>query len=557
MHVDELRLRSGVMDMVPESFADVEQACEYARELVERNRRMAEIGLALSSERRVNRIFELVVEEARRLTRADAGTLYIVTEDGKALEFVVMQNESMGLRMGGTSGNEITLPPVMLRRPDGAPNHGNVSSYVALTGQAVSIPDVYEAEGFDFTGTRAYDATTGFRSRSMLVIPMKNHEGEIIGVLQLLNARDRDGRVHDFDEAGLGFVAALASQAAVALTNAQLLRDLKRLLYSFIQSIASVIDAKSPYTRGHIDRVVKLTMLMAQSVNMQEHGVFKDVHFSEDELEEIKLAAWMHDVGKIVTPEHVVDKSSKLQTIVDRIELIRLRFALIGERLRTQSLERRLRLMEEGAGPQESETVQRELDEQLAELREALAFVESCNGAGQYLNDESLERLQELASRAYAHEGESLPWLTSDELENLSVRRGTLTDAERKIVENHAAVTREMLSQLPFPRRLAQVPRFAGHHHEKLDGSGYPDGITGKDLSLQARLLAIADIFEALTAKDRPYKKPMLLSQALRILGSMRDQGHIDPDLYELFVRERVYAPYALNELDESQIDEV
>ncbi|MGE4293210.1 MAG: HD domain-containing phosphohydrolase [Desulfovibrio sp.] len=557
VHVDETRMRFGDLEMVPDSFADMSTACAYAREIVERNKRMAEIGLALSSERRLERIFELVVEEARRLTHADAGTLYIVTDDGEALEFVVMQNESMRLRMGGTSGNHITLPPVALHGPHGAANHNNVSSYVALTGRAVSIPDVYEAEGFDFTGTRAYDATTGYRSRSMLVMAMKNHEGEIIGVLQLLNAMDGQGKVRSFDDAGIGVVAALASQAAVALTNVQLVRDLKRLLYSFIKSIASVIDAKSPYTRGHIDRVVKLTMLMAQAVNMQEHGPLGDVTFSEDELEEIKLAAWMHDVGKIVTPEHVVDKSSKLQTIFNRIELIRVRFQLIGERMRVEALEKRLEMLRTGADPEQGRALEKELESLQRELWENFDFVKACNESTEYMSDQDLARLQELAARTYCQGGELLPWLTPNELENLSVRMGTLTPRERRIVEDHVVVTQEMLAQLPFPRRLSRVPLFAGRHHEKLDGSGYPDGLSGDDLPLQARILAIADIFEALTAKDRPYKKPMMLSDALRILGQMRKQGYIDPDIYELFVRERVYAPYVLNDLEPSQVDEV
>lgn len=541
-------------DISPDEFADIHEACEYARELVERNRHMAEIGLALSSERRIERIFEMVVDEARRLTHADAGTLYIVTEDDEALEFVVMHNDTMQVRMGGTSGNFITLPPVKLHGPDGKPNHSNVSSYVALTGQMVNIPDVYIANGFDFSGTRAYDATTGYRSRSMLVIPMKNHEDEITGVLQLLNAKNEHGEPQPFDDAGIDSVAALASQAAVALTNVQLVRDLKWLLYSFIQSIAAVIDAKSPYTRGHIDRVVKLTMLIAQAVNMQEHGAFKDTVFSDDEMEELKLAAWMHDVGKIVTPEYVVDKSSKLQTIFDRVELIRVRFDYIAERLRAEMLEKKVQLVSAGADSEQLRLFDAECAERLREVYDGADFVAVCNGAGEYMSDEYIARLQELASRTYVRGEEVLPWLTENELENLCVRKGTLTAAERRIVENHAVVTQEMLSQLPFPKRLARVPRFAGRHHEKLDGSGYPEGLSGDDLSLQARILAIADVFEALTAKDRPYKQPMKLADALRILGAMKKQGHIDSRLYELFVRERVYAPYAQNELDPSQL---
>ena len=276
--------------------------------------RLTEIGLALSGEQNRDRLLEMIVELARSLTHADAGTLYIVDDDRTHLNFVVLQNDTMNTRMGGTSGNPITLPPVKLYADDGQPNHANVSSYAALTGQFVNIPDVYCAEGFDFTGPRRYDAATGYRSQSMLVMPMQNHENEVIGVLQLLNAKDKSGVVREFTDEGLESVRSLATQAAVALTNTQLIAGLKALLYSFMQSIAAAIDAKSPYTRGHIDRVVDLTMRIAQAVNEQNEGPFAGVGFSPEELEELKLAAWMHDVGKITTPVHVVDKSCLLYT---------------------------------------------------------------------------------------------------------------------------------------------------------------------------------------------------------------------------------------------------
>lgn len=534
-----------------------ETAESEARIMAEHGRRMVEIGLALSSESDVERIFEMVVDEARRLTHAEAGTLYIVNERD-ALEFAVVQNEPLGLFMGGSGRNRIDLPPVRLHDAEGRPNHANVSSHVALTGRSVNIPDVYTAEGFDFSGTRTYDGTTGFRSRSMLVIPMRNHEARIIGVLQLLNARDASGAPRPFDEDGTGVVASLASQAAVALTNAQLVRDLRQLLESFIQSIAAAIDAKSPYTRGHIDRVVKLTMLLAGAVNDQRSGAFAKVRLDDAELEELRIAAWMHDLGKIVTPEHIVDKSTKLQAVFDRIELVRTRLALVGERMRVRTLERELELLQAGAGP-ETLSAMRTMDAELGERLRALcadaAFLEECNRAGEFLSDERLARLRALAERVDRGDGEELPWLTPDELKHLSVRRGTLTDEERRIVERHAVVTRQILSRLPFPRRLSRVPRFAGAHHEKLNGRGYPEGLSGDALSLQERILAIADVFEALTARDRPYKEPLSLSRALGILGRMRDAGELDPDLYDLFVRERVFATYAATELDAAQLD--
>lgn len=518
--------------------------------------KLTEIGLALSGQRNVDKLFEMVVDEARRLTNADAGTLYIVDDSGKNLNFVVLQNDTMKTRMGGTSGVPITLPPVSLYKEDGSQNHANVSSHVALSGESVNIEDVYVAEGYDFTGTRTYDQATGYRSKSMLVMPMRNHENDIIGVLQLLNAKDpQGGEVVAFSPDITRIVGALASQAAVALTNAQLIRDLQRLLYSFIQSIAAAIDAKSPYTKGHIDRVVKLTMLIAERINAEQTGPFKNLKFSEDELEELKLAAWMHDVGKIVTPEHVVDKSTKLQTIFDRAELIRTRFTLIEKSLQTELLERLLAQASEGAGREAMRTLAADFEKQREILRAERDFVLSCNGPGEFMSDDKITRIKEIAAKTCLIEGEKQPYLSGDEVKNLCIRKGSLTDEERKIIENHAVVTADMLSRLPFPKRLARVPVFAGSHHEKLDGTGYPNRLTKDQLPMQARILAVADVFEALTAKDRPYKKPMNLSQAIKILGFMKKDNHIDPDVFDLFVNGGVYMDYAKAELNPEQID--
>ncbi|MGE4552355.1 MAG: GAF and HD-GYP domain-containing protein, partial [Desulfovibrionaceae bacterium] len=519
---------------------------------------LVQIGLALSAEKRVERLFEMVVEEARRISLADAGTIYRVTEDGRHLDFVVMHNDTMNTYLGGTTGNPITLPPVHLFKDDGSENHANVSSHVAITGEMVNIPDVYVAEGFDFTGTRKYDAGTGYRSQSMLVLPMRNHEDEIIGVVQLLNSKDPDtGLVRAFPDEVVGLVGSLASQAAVALTNNQLIRDLQNLLYAFIQSIASAIDAKSPYTKGHIDRVVKLTMLIAEAVNVQTDGPYAQEHFTPDQMEELKLAAWMHDVGKITTPEHVVDKSTKLQTIFDRVELVRTRFELIGRGVQAELLERLLELASQGASKDQMRLVTAQYEQRRQELADEQAFVIGCNNPGEFMAPDKIERLKGIAAKTYVVDGEERPYLTEDEVMNLSIKKGSLTDAERKIIENHAEITREMLVQLPFPKRLAHVPDYASHHHEKMDGTGYPDGLTGDQLSLQSRILAVADVFEALTARDRPYKQPMKLSQAIKILGFMKKDNHIDADVFDLFVNHGLYKQYAEAELNPDQIDEV
>jgi HD-GYP domain-containing protein (c-di-GMP phosphodiesterase class II) len=540
-----------------EPFASIEELQEQVFRLTEHLRHLTDIGLALSGEKNRDRLLEMIVSLARSITGADAGTLYIVDDSCSKLEFVVLQNDTMNVRLGGTSGNPITLPPVSLYDEAGEANHANVSSHVAIAREVVNIEDVYSAEGFDFTGTRRYDAATGYRSRSMLVIPMENHEHEIIGVLQLLNAKDKaSGEVMAFSPVGLAAVQSLASQAAVALTNTQLINGLKALLYSFMQSIAAAIDAKSPYTRGHIDRVVDLTMRIAEAINAQQDGPYSGVLFNENEMEELKLAAWMHDVDKITTPVHVVDKSTKLEAIVDRIEMVKTRFKLIGKALQAELLEKLLELASNGASRQDMFAVTEEMERRRQELEDDLEFVVSCNKPGEFMSDERIARVKEIAARTYKDGEEDKPWINEDELKNLCIRKGTLTDAERKIIEDHTVVTLDMLSRLPFPKRLSRVPEFAGSHHEKLDGTGYPNRIGGDALSLQARILAVADVFEALTAKDRPYKEPMKLSQAMKIMGFMVKDKHMDPEVFGLFTSSGVYKQYAEAHMSPAQMDE-
>lgn len=523
---------------------------DYASHHIGRIKLQGRIGLALTAEHDIDKLLEMIVSEARGLTHADAGTLYTLSEDGARLDFKIVQNDSLGIFQGGASGAPVTLPPVPLTQ-NGAPNHANVSSHVALSGQVVNIADVYQAEGFDFTGPRKYDAATGYRSQSMLVMPLINHENEIIGVLQLLNATDPEtGAVIAFHVEYVEMTAALASQAAVALTTARLMQELSELFHCFIRSIATAIDCKSPYTGGHIKRVVTLSMLLADQVNADESGPFKDRHFTPEDMEELRLAAWLHDVGKIATPEYVVDKRTKLETVFDRIDLVASRFQLAAKCLENQALKQKLVLYEAGAAtPEALAEIDRTLAVETKRLRDDMEFIRQTNTPGEFLRDEAVARLRALAARRFEHDGQSLPLITANELENLCIRKGTLNDNERQVIELHARMTKRILDEIPFPKNLSRVPSIAAGHHEKLDGSGYPEHLAGDNIPLQSRILAIADVFEALTAQDRPYKKAMGLEEALRILGFMKKDGHIDADLYNLFISTGVHEAYAKAEL--------
>jgi HD-GYP domain-containing protein (c-di-GMP phosphodiesterase class II) len=522
------------------------ESTQYALHLIEH---LTKIGVALSAERDLTRLLELIIDEARNLTSADGGTLYVLSDDGQFLDFAIVQNKTLGVRMGGTGG-KINWPPVKLTDAQNNRNLVNVSAYAALTGEVVNITDVYNAAGFNFEGTRQFDARTGYRSKSMLVVPMRNHEHEIIGVLQLLNAMDEGtNEVIAFSRESQMITESFASQAAVALSQNRLIQDLENLLESFVKIIALAVDEKSPYTGGHIRRVADITMAIAEKINKADEGHFSQVQFNEDQMKELRFAAWLHDLGKITTPEYVVDKATKLETIFDRMELVRTRGEII---LRDH---KRTSLKKCSEADQEVNSSQNDEEIFACQFREDMKFLADVNTGAISLGRDEIARLQEIGARKLIRDGQTESFLTEDELQNLCVYRGTLTDKERDIVNNHAAVTHKLLSQLPFPKKLKDVPDYAACHHEKLDGSGYPRGLREDEISLQARILALADIFEALTAKDRPYKRANTISEAISILSGMVKARHIDGNLFKLFMDEKVYLDYARREMHPQQID--
>ena len=520
----------------------------FVEEQVVRFEEFVRIGLALSSEKDVDCLFEMIVKEARHTCNADGGTLYIRNEEKEMLDFVIAQNDTLRIRMGG-SGEQISWPSVPLRKLDGTENHRNVSAHCVLVGEPINISDVYFAEGFDFDGTRQFDVSTGYRSKSMLLVPLRNHENEVIGVLQLLNAKDRQsGEVIPFPVEDEERIMSLASQAAIALTKMRLVRDLENLLFSFLKAIGRAIDEKSPYTNGHINRVAELSEQLAVAVNIVSDGFYGSVKFSPGELAEIRLAAWMHDVGKITTPEHIIDKGTKLETISDRIEVLAHRVEI----LKRDAEIRRLREALRDAGVDEPEEAGAEEEA----LENDYAFLVAANKGSEFLADEVLERIYLLRKVMLTVGGRQIPLLGENDVENLSIRRGTLTDHEMAVIRNHVNATNAMLASLPFPKKFSHVPTYAAMHHEKLDGSGYPQGLHGKDIPLPGRMLAVADIFEALTAADRPYKTGKKMSEAMRIMGFMVKDNHLDGALCDLLVESGIAVRYARKFLAQDQLDD-
>lgn len=527
--------------------------------LFQRLEQLNAVGAALSQERDINRLLELILVAAKNITHADGGTLYRVTEDGRALRFEIVRTDSLGIAMGGTTDVAVPFPSLSLHLENGEPNNSMVAAYAVINNETVNIADAYSAQGFDFSGTRHFDETTAYRSQSFLTVPMKNHENVIIGVLQLINAiNPATNEVVPFSASAQRLAESLASQAAIALTNRQLITQLEDLFESFINLINLAIDEKSPYTGGHCQRVPELTMMLAEAVNRTQQGPLATFNMSDKDRYELKIAGLLHDCGKITTPVHVVDKATKLETLFDRIQLVDTRFEVLRREAEVRMLRECLVAQKQGDSAAVAAAEQR-YTEAIAALADDQAFLRRANIGSERMSEDDQARVAHIGrERQWRNaDGVCTNFLSDDEIENLSIRAGTLTGNEREIINHHIVATIRMLEQLPWPRHLLNVPEYAGGHHERMDGKGYPRGLTREQMSVQARIMGIADIFEALTARDRPYKPGMKLSQAMSIMANFRRNGHIDPDLFEVFVREGVYRQYAAKFLEPGQIDTV
>ena len=506
----------------------------------EKIKKLTKIGAALSAEENLGTLLEMIVSEAKALTRADGGTLYLV--DGDKLRFKVAQTDSLNIKMGGTS-DPIKWLPLPLYLEDGTPNKKMVAATCVLEDRLINISDVYQSADFSFEGAKKFDESTGYLTKSMLVIPLKDHERQIIGVLQLLNKQDSlSENVVSFGEEDEDICLSLASQAAIAINNTSLIQGLETLLEAFLRSIIFAIGKKSPYTAGHIERMVKLSMMMAEAIH-ENNGIYKEKTFSFKELRQINFAALMHDIGKLATPEQVVDKSTKLVSLFDRLELIECRFEVIKKALHVAFLEGKI--------------TQEERNSKEALLEEYLVIIRKSNTEAEFTNDSDIAFIQNIFQNPYIIDGVNYPLVSENEAYNLCIQRGTLTKEERDIINQHAQISIDILNNLPFPKKYKEIPQISGNHHEKINGKGYPQGLKGDEISFEARILAIADVFEALTASDRPYKKGMPLSFAMKILYYMAKDDELDRQMVKFFYESGLYLEYAQALLPQSSIDEV
>lgn len=518
---------------------------DYTNKHLEHIKNLQNIAVALSTEKDENRIFDLILEEAINYTKADGATIYSVSENKKYLDFKVVYNRTLNLRMGGTHG-EIKWPPLPLY-VDGQKRMKHMATYVYHTAKSENVEDVYQQTYFDTSGTKAIDEKNNYRTKSMMTIPLKDHEDEVLGVIQLLNAQDDKGNVIPFNKNHMTMLNSLASQTAITFTNRKLIADLENLLFKFIKVIAGAIDRKSEYTGGHIRRVAELTSDFADKICAADFGKFKDIVFDEDELREINISGWLHDIGKIITPVHVMDKPRKLVRIYDRVEHIRTRFDLVKQVIEKDILVAKY----EG-----DDDLIKEKKPILEKIEADYEFIKKKNFGGEFVSKEDMNRIVEIQNFRYCSEGKEYFLISDDEAYNLKIQRGTLTKEEIEKIREHAQTTLDMLSQLDFPKKYAHVPDFASSHHEKLNGEGYPRRLQANEIALQSRIICISDVFEALTANDRPYKEGKTVSNSLKILGFMAKDGEIDKDLLDLFMDSKLYLEFAKKHLSQEQIDD-
>lgn len=530
---------------------DVKNFCEKKNDQITH---LNDIGRLLSIETSVDNLLAVMISKSKLLTNADGGTLYVMSEDGKSLNFKIVETDSLGIKMGG-QGEKIPWPSLPLYLEDGSKNHQMVAVSCALGAKVLNFEDVYYADGFNFEGTKKFDEGTGFRSKSMLVIPMINNNQDVIGVLQLLNAQDDDGNVINFTSADEQLLLSLTSQAAVAVTNVKMIKDLNDLLESFIKSIAYAVDQKSPHTGGHVNKVASISLKLAKAINNATTGKYADINYTKEEINEIRISALMHDVGKITTPAHIMDKATKLETVYDRINVVRTKFEVLKRDLEIEMLNKKIKLIESGVDTSEIVSLEESLQEEIDRLDEEISFLMLSNIGGEFVTDEHIHKIETIAQRQLDINGIRQNILSDFEVHNLSIRKGTLTEEELVIMRDHARISNEMLDALPFPKHLRRVASIAGGHHEKLNGKGYPSGLIDSELSLESRIIALADIFEALSASDRPYKGAKKMSEIMKIIDFMVKDGELDGDLVKLFYDEKIHLKFARRCFQDSQID--
>ncbi|WP_277053956.1 HD family phosphohydrolase [Pseudoalteromonas marina] len=514
-----------------------------------------DISIRLTTEKEPQLLLDEILQVVMSIANSDAGSIYSITEDDQ-LKFETVINKSLNLYLGGGSDRFVSFPNIDLYI-DGKPNQRAIVAHAVNSGKVINIPDVYAALPFDMSAAREMDARTGYRTQSMLTIPLKDHQDDILGVIQLINVKDSNNNIIPFSEELVTLIRSFASLGAIALTNSSLIKEMEKLFSTFAETIAMAIDEKSPHTGGHCKRVPALTLMLADAVNAISKGPLASFSMSDSDRHQLDIAGWLHDCGKIATPDHIMEKATKLETIFDRISFIDAKFEIVRRDLKINYQEQIISAMKNGK-PVEVQQLERLLDTELKQVALDRALLQRINVGGEFLGDKEVAQIERIAKHYHLVINDvKTPLLNDDEVENLSIRRGTLTAGEHDVMKRHMDVTKNILDALPFPKHLSKVSEYALGHHEKLDGTGYPRGLTKEQMSVPARLMAITDIFEALSAVDRPYKKAKPVSECLFILGTMVEKNHLDPDIFAVFIESGVYKNYISEYANPEQLDDV
>ena len=490
-------------------------------------KKLNKIGLALSSENELPILLEMIVEASRELTNCDGGTLYLKDKNG--LNFHIVQTKSLDIFMGGRK-EQINWSPLPIYLEDGQPNRKIVAVCSVLDDRVINISDIYQNNEFSFDGAKKFDIANSYQSKSNLTIPLKNYENEIIGVLQLLNKLDNNQNLIAFNSVDEEIISSLASQAAISITNANLILDFEKMIESFLHSIVYAIKKTSPHTASHIDKMVHLSNMIVDEID-KDMTIFKDKNFTTLDKKIINMSALLHDVGKIATPDVILNKSTKLEGIFDGIDIIKNRFDCIKKSFEIAYLKDKIS--------------QNELDNQIKELDNDFDTLKQFNTGGEFLAQEKIDYISNMSNTPIIIDGEEYYRLTPQEASLLSIAKGTLSFEEREIINRHATITQNILKKLHLPKKYKDLPQISGNHHEKLNGTGYPNGLKGDEITFEARILAVADIFEAVTAKNRPYKKPNSLTTSMKILNFMVKDGEIDASIVEFLDKSGLNMKYA------------
>ena len=527
-------------------------------------------------------VVALAADSAARIADADGCFFFHITPN-HFMNLVYSRIESLNTSVSGTS-NMAFFPSVFLpdtkERPTKRP-----AELCALNKEVINTPNIFDIPNIDKVFLREFDETNNYTSLSALIFPLFDSRHNIIAVAQFVNARDAKGKIISFTADNQEKMLAVCQMAVFALERKQLSESYTQLLESFVDVLAKAIDSKSPYTGLHCQKVPIITRMLAAAAVQETEGPFKNFEMSDNDWYALHIASWLHDCGKIITPEYIMDKSAKLETINNRIHEIRNRFEILRRDAHIEYLQKRLKNIDT------KENLQAEFVTKIKQLTDDFEFIGYCNIGDTPLTDNDIKRLDKISERSftrYFNRMTGLSWgekklintpstytkpeveyLLQDrpeqlaalynqgELTNLKIRQGTINAAERKKINEHIITTINMLKNLPFPPDLSNIVEYAGAHHERIDGKGYPNGLTGDQMSIPAKIMAIADVYEALTARDRPYKEPKKLSEVLRIMRDMKNNGHLDPDLYELFIKRGVYMDYAKEYIDKDQIDDI